>query len=142
MKHDFSSSKSLQELEHEDLGEPNYDSYLVKTCHDLHRKPLIDFTVEDLRLMIGQGIGLTYLVPIALDRLQEQPLAEGDLYPGDLLTTVLKIDDTFWINDQDSFQRIRRILSQIKEMLPSLEEFDRTTVEKALELATARLLKK
>jgi len=40
MEQNFDRNKSLQELENDDLAEPNYDSYLVKTCHDLHRKPL------------------------------------------------------------------------------------------------------
>jgi len=91
--------------------------------------------------MIGQGIGLAYLVPIALDRLEEQPLAEGDLYPGDLLTAVLTIDVAFWKNDRDSFERIRAIVSQVREMRPSLEEFDRNILKKSLEMATSRLAK-
>lgn len=50
--------KTLEELDGEKWGEPSYDSYLVTNCHRLRRIPLKDFSVEDLRLMIGQGIGL------------------------------------------------------------------------------------
>ena len=57
MRGGFDRTKSLQELERHDLGEPPYGSYLVTTVHRLRRKPLADFTVEDLRIMIGQGIG-------------------------------------------------------------------------------------
>ncbi|HEY4384219.1 MAG TPA: contact-dependent growth inhibition system immunity protein [Ktedonobacteraceae bacterium] len=45
-------SKTLQELEGQDWGEPNFPSYLVRTCHALRRKPLRDFTVEDLRIIL------------------------------------------------------------------------------------------
>ncbi len=55
--------KSLQELEHSDWGEPTYDSHLVTTIHRLRRVPLRQYTVEDLRIMIGQNIGLQYLIP-------------------------------------------------------------------------------
>jgi hypothetical protein len=37
------ASKSLQELEGTDWGEPDYPSHLVKTCHRLRRKPLQEF---------------------------------------------------------------------------------------------------
>ena len=62
---EFDRSKSLEELEGHDWDEPTYDSGLVTECHRLHRVPLCDFTVENLRITIGQIIGLEYLVPLA-----------------------------------------------------------------------------
>ena len=93
--------KSLQELEYADWGEPNYDSYLVTTCHRLRRKPLMEFTIEDLSTMIGQQIGLPYLLPLALDRLAEDPLVGGDMFPGDLLTVVAGVPPQFWQQHPD-----------------------------------------
>src|SRR6516165_7980740 len=81
----YDRQKSLQELEQDNWGEPPYSSYLVTTIHRLRRKPLAEFTTEDLRIMIGQRISLTFLIPLALERLEDQPLAGGDFYPGDLL---------------------------------------------------------
>jgi hypothetical protein len=57
----FDRAKSLQELEGHDWGDPSYDSHLVTECHRLHRIPLCDFTVEDLRITIGQNITATVL---------------------------------------------------------------------------------
>jgi hypothetical protein len=102
----FDRSKSLQQLEGEDWGEPTYHSHLVKECHRLRRVPLCDFTVEDLRIMIGQDIGLEYLVPLALERLQAEPYAEGDFYPGDLLVDVLHSDAQFWRRRQELRQQL------------------------------------
>jgi hypothetical protein len=78
------------------LGGPTYDSYLVTTIHRLRRVPLRQFTVEDLRIMIGQNIGLKYLVPLALEHLRKDPLAKRDFYPGGLLKMVLTADPNFW----------------------------------------------
>jgi hypothetical protein len=139
MKADFDRNKSIQELEQDNWGEPTFHSHLVKACHDLRRKPLIQFAIEDLRLMIGQGIGLAYLVPMTLDHLEKEPLAEGDFYPGDLLTAVLEIDETFWIGDQDSLHRVLRIISQIREALSSLDEPNSQTVQRVLQKATPLL---
>jgi CDI immunity proteins len=69
--------KCLQDLEQDDWGEPTYDSYLVTTVHRLRRKPLGEFTVEDLRIMIGHGIGLPFLIPMAVKHLEDEPLAAG-----------------------------------------------------------------
>jgi hypothetical protein len=107
--------KSLQELEGQDWGEPNYDSHLVKACHSLRRKPLGQFTVEDLRIMIGQGISLPILIPLAIERLEHEPLAAGDLFEGDLLAAVANVEKGFWINRIDLFDRVRRVASRAKD---------------------------
>jgi len=94
---DSDRSKSLQHLEGQDWGEPTYDSHLVTECHRLRRIPLHEFTAENLRIMIGQQIGLPYLIPLALEMLRGNPFTAGDLYEGDLLAAVLRADSRFWI---------------------------------------------
>ncbi len=88
-------SPTLEELENDVWDVPRHDSYLVTTCHRLRTKPIEDFTVEDFRIMIGQGIGLAHLLPRALDVLEQCPLAEGDFYPGDLLCAVTRSEQAF-----------------------------------------------
>jgi hypothetical protein len=106
--------KSLQELEGQDWGEPNYDSHLVRTCHSLRRIPIDEFTVEDLRIMIGQGISLPILVPLAIEQLEREPLAAGDSFEGDLFAAVANVEKGFWINRIDLFDRVRRVVSRAK----------------------------
>jgi hypothetical protein len=89
--------KSLQELEAEAWEPPAYDSYLVQTIHRLRTVPLKQYGIEDLRIMIGQGIGLPYLIPIALEHLEQHPFAEGDYYRGDLLKMVTTVPADFWV---------------------------------------------
>ena len=88
--------RTLTQLEGDDWGDPTYDSHLVTTCHELRHKPLSEFTVEDLRIMIGQKFSLEYLMPIALTLLDDEPLAERDFYPGDLLCNVLKVGREYY----------------------------------------------
>lgn len=95
------TSKSLESLEKDIWGEPEYDSYLVTTCHRLRKKQLKDFGIEDLRIMIGQNLGLKFLIPLAIDRLKENILAEGDFYEGDLLKAVLTSDANYWKEDKE-----------------------------------------
>lgn len=113
-------TKSLDELDPPAWGEPAVDSYLVVACHRLRQKPIGCFAVEDLRIMIGQGIGLPWLVPLALEVLERDPLAAGDLYPGDLLSTVLQIPEEYWRPRLRLNERIDSILQH----LPQIEDGD------------------
>ena len=134
MKGGFDRRKSLQEIEHRDWGNPtNDDTTLVTRCLLLRRKPLEQFTVEDLRLMVGQQISLSILVPLAVERLEAEPLAEGSLYPGDLLEAVFRADEAFWASHSDSCQRIRCVVGRVRDALPSLDEANRPTVQRLLD---------
>ena len=65
------TTKTLEELEGNSWGEPDFASHVVVRCHELRRVPLGDLTPEDLRLLIGQDVGLEYLIPLALDLLED-----------------------------------------------------------------------
>ena len=108
------------------------DSPLVATCHRLRRKPLNHFTSADLRIMIEQQISLSCLMPIAIENLEEVPLIEATFYRGDLLEVVLRVGEPFWATHADSFQRVCRIVERVKTTLPSLNEIEARTIEKAL----------
>ena len=81
---------SLEQLERRRRPEPSFKSRLAMTCHCLCQKPIGDFTVEDHRIMIGQKLGLKHLLPLAIEILQDDPLARGDFFPGDLLRNVVR----------------------------------------------------
>jgi hypothetical protein len=89
--------QTLTELEGKDWGDPPYDSHVVTEVHRLRGIPLKQLRIEDLRLLIGQGVGLQYLVPIALNHVRRHPLAGGDFYRGDLLASLARVADPFWI---------------------------------------------
>lgn len=107
------SKKTLEEIEGENWREPNYPSHLVTTCHRLRRVPIGQLNVEDLRILLGQSVGVKYLVPLALEILNTNPLAEGDFYPGDLLSSVLRLDSQIWRQHPDWASRLESIVSAI-----------------------------
>jgi hypothetical protein len=63
---------------------PENATGLMIRLHELRPKEVESFTTEDFRLAIGRQLALQHLMPLALRRLEENPLAEGDLYEGDL----------------------------------------------------------
>lgn len=115
-------NQSLQELERLDWREPPFPSHLVVICHALRRKLLRDFTTEDLHIMIGQKIGLDYLMPIAIEQLQRDPLAAGNFYPGDLLQSVLRVPTDFWQTHPDLRRAVVRIVKRLKPFPKELEK--------------------
>jgi len=102
-------SKSLQQLEIDDWGEPECDDPLITEPYRLHRVPLRDLTVEDLRMMIAMGIGLEYLIPTSLERLHDHPFAWSSPYPCDLLVTVLAVERRFWQGHPDLREQVAAV---------------------------------
>ncbi|GAB3813798.1 contact-dependent growth inhibition system immunity protein [Micromonospora zhanjiangensis] len=85
----------------------------MRRCTELRRKPLAEFTVEDLRIMLGQEIGVPALLPLAAKALLRNPMSEGDYYPGDLLATVLRLPDTAWRNLRAERKRLASVLGEL-----------------------------
>jgi hypothetical protein len=94
---------------------------LIKKCLALRRKPLKDFTNDDLTRMILQEISLKYLVPIAIERLVDNPLNSGDYYRGDLLCSVLKVSLDFWIENPQLQEELDMIVLDVVQAYESLE---------------------
>ena len=112
--------KSLQTLENHDFGDPKQaPTNMVKRCLELCTVPVNKFTVEDLRLMIGQQFGLTYLIPLALEHLSQDIFIEGDYFPGDLLKNVLLVDNLFWKNHKDLWARLNELIQYRRDELVS-----------------------
>jgi len=100
-------------------------STLVKRCIELREKKLVDFDIEDLRLMIGQKEGLQYLIPLALNALIENPFAEGDYYEGDLLESLLKAPYAFWQDHQELIFKMNLVVSKAKAMIDEVDIIDK-----------------
>ncbi len=115
--------KTLEQLDGHVWDKPDPGSYLVKTCHELHKKPLIDFTIEDLRIMIGQSIDLEFLIPIAIEQLKLNILAEGHFYEGDLLNSVLTSEKEYWLVNNSNW---RIVCGLFERNSAQLNQFDTT----------------
>jgi hypothetical protein len=111
------AGNTLDQLEGVVWGEPTFDSYLVTTCHRLRSKPINEFSVEDLRIMIGQRIGLPHLIPLAVAALERDPLAEGDFHPGDLLASVSRAAE--WLQANPAW--LARVIPVTERALARLE---------------------
>lgn len=118
-----SINKTLEQLENVFWPEPEYDTYLLKTCHALRKKLLRDYEIEDLRIMLGQNIGLDYLIPLAIARLKDDILAEGHIYEGDLLNNLLGTNRDYWTKNKERWEIVCRLFNENRKRL---KQFDTT----------------
>ena len=116
------NDKTLEELENDFWGKPKMKSHLVTECHRLRKVPLNQFNVENLRIMLGQGSSVKYLLPIAIQKLEKDPLAEGDFYPGDLLSSVIRLP----VNELSKYQEL---YAKLKDIVNSLQEIPEEIIE-------------
>lgn len=140
----FDANQTLEQLENKRYGEPPQNTHLVKTVYALRAKPLVEFTVEDLRLYIGQNFNLEYFLPLALNQLIVNPLAEGNYYPGDLLIAVVSTTLTIWQTQALYWSRLQFIVYQLlyetkPETLPELLLKDLTAKFTALQQAVGTI---
>lgn len=118
-------SKTLEQLDGEQWGEPEYESGLVQECHRLRRIPLREFTPADFRILIGQNIGLEYLAPLALEILTADPLVDAEYYSGDLLSAMLRSDPAFWSGRPHLRTALGKIVEIARDRYTSLDRLDR-----------------
>ena len=115
-------NKTLEELEKSYWGfAPDGVSFLVTRIHQIRKKTLNDLTIEDLRITIGQNLSLELLIPIAIDILKQNILAEGDLYEGDLLQNVFNLNIEFWKDNYDYWFSIKQLFETNKRLFDERE---------------------
>ncbi|WP_371552862.1 contact-dependent growth inhibition system immunity protein [Streptomyces sp. NBC_00554] len=121
--------RSLEELERGRWpAPPTGATRLVMTAHALRRRPIGELAVEDMRLLIGQDVGLQYLLPMALEVLRDNPMAEGYMYAGDLLSAVITRNPSVWGESAELRHELRMIVSGLADLPP----FIRRDVERFL----------
>jgi hypothetical protein len=84
--------------------------------------PLKDLKWPDIRLLIGQDIGLEYLMPWAIDALAKRPLYSAELYEGDLLCACLRVDRGYWVKNISQWQKLNEILQSLDSAMKSVNE--------------------
>jgi hypothetical protein len=121
-------SKSLEQLENDYWKEESeFPTGLIQRCFEYRKVRLSDLTNEQIRLLISQKIGLKFLIGIALEILEQNIIAQGDLYKGDLLDVVSKVPAEFWNEKQTEFQSFIKIVELNSELIKtefSEKEFD------------------
>jgi len=133
-------SKTLEQLEDEYWAEPTFHSHLVIECHRMRKIPLRDLTDENLRMAIGQKMGLQYLLPLAIEQLNENPLASGDLYDSDLLSNIFTLPASVWGERRDLREKLLAIANRFFPMAENHPESEHQTIDPEIRAEYDRFL--
>lgn len=127
------SGWSLQQIEKADWGDPETaPTGVIERVLMARRMPIGEMDLFYLRCLIGQDVGMQYLVPRAMDVIEVNPLEETRYYPGDLICSLLGCDPQFWINWPDLRDRLFEVIERLHDV-PS-------TVAKDIEEFRSRML--
>ena len=122
-------SKSIEQLENDYWKEPSeFPTNLIKRCFEYRKIKVSELTLEQIRLLISQKIGIEFLIGIALEKLKQNIIFEGELYEGDLLDSVSKVPTEFWNKNSTEFLNFKNIFESNKEKIISElgeKEYDR-----------------
>ena len=122
-------SKSIEQLENDYWKEPSeFPTNLIKRCFEYRKIKVSELTLEQIRLLISQKIGIEFLIGIALEKLKQNIIVEGELYEGDLLDSVSKVPTEFWNKNSTEFLNFKNIFESNKEKIISElgeKEYDR-----------------
>ena len=119
--------KSISELEGWNWKDPipsaDNSSGTVIRFYGLHRTPIKNLEVGDLRFLIGQNSALEYLVPLAIDQLRKDLFIEAEYYPGDLLCALFLINNepNHWSSHPEQREIIVRLYEEQVGRMPTDE---------------------
>jgi hypothetical protein len=102
---------------------PPLSTSTLKRVAAARRVALRDLSADQLRLLIDQGEGTTYVLPFALAHLERDPLLKAVAVRGDLLTAVLRAEG-FWISRPELRERIRAVVDRALGRLPAVRPVD------------------
>lgn len=110
--------KSIEQLENDYWTEPKeFTSGLVANCHKYRKIPIDELTIEQLRLLIAQKVGLKHIIEIGISELDKNILAEGDFYEGDLLMAISNVQSEFWNENKTEFLTFKNIVERNSELI-------------------------
>ncbi|MBZ9639855.1 contact-dependent growth inhibition system immunity protein [Streptomyces sp. PSKA30] len=126
MLSDFvNKEKSIEELEGDRWPDPPMDTTaMVWRVSELRRRPIKDLAVEDLRRLIGQDIGLRWLLPVALDFLRETAPEESvtGWYDDDLLSAVITRKEPVWRSTPELAQHLDETVRMLTDLSPYIQQ--------------------
>lgn len=119
------NSKSIAELENIECADCGIDSYVVRTSLNALKKPLNQLSIEEIRLLITQKIGVKYLLPVAVNSLEDDLFQEVTYYDGDLLNAVLNLPMSFWNDNKNEYEKMRVLIKKNYLKIQSAEFIDK-----------------
>lgn len=127
------STLCIDDIESISSPQPAQDNHKSVETYRLRTTPVGQLTDTDLRILLGQRHALEIVVPLSIDLLEQNPLAEAQLYKGALFDKLLEISPEFWKSHPEENNRLIDLKDELQmavdtiqeDLLPQLENFER-----------------
>lgn len=91
------------------------------------RRPIIDASLDELLRALVNGWCLAAVVPIALTRVERDPLTNAGCFDGDLMRGLMEVPGAFWGRHPRLYDRYREALRQSATLRRRLPPEERMT---------------
>ncbi|MET7365956.1 contact-dependent growth inhibition system immunity protein [Streptomyces sp. NPDC005566] len=114
MDHLLHLDRTLDELDRPRWTPPAADATdLMRKVHALRLVPLGKFGPADMRILISQQVALSYVLPLAVPLLLEEPLLDASFYEGDLLLAAVRTPASAWAMLPDLNAGLRAVITAL-----------------------------
>jgi hypothetical protein len=110
---DFDRAKTLVQLKREKFRDQSWDFFPFPSGFYLRNVPLENLSPDDIWVLIRQSIGLDYLIVLAMELLEKNPLMKSRHSEGDLLSAVLCADALVWKRHPEYRVRVQKLWSKV-----------------------------
>lgn len=103
---------TIEQIENDYWPDYDFETSLIRKCHNLRKIEIDKLSTEDVRLLLGQNIGNKIIIPLALDILKINILAEGNYFQCDLLLNLLNSDTEFWKENKNTYNELVGLINK------------------------------
>ncbi|MFJ4918377.1 contact-dependent growth inhibition system immunity protein [Streptomyces sp. NPDC088725] len=125
MPENFSRGNSLEQLEGLRWPPPPADTTsMVRNVYELRRRPVGTLEPHELARLIGQDVGLTWLLPLAVNILRDSTprQAEGGWLDDDLLYAVVTRKPEVWATAPELAHELRESVAVLTDISRDLRQ--------------------
>ncbi|MGC4979650.1 contact-dependent growth inhibition system immunity protein [Streptomyces sp. DT193] len=119
MPEDFDRGCSLEELEGLRWPAPPADTTpMVRNVYELRRRPVATLEPHELARLIGQDVGLPWLLPLAVEILRDtaSKQAEGGWFDDDLLYAVITRKPEVWATAPEPAHELKETVAALTDV--------------------------
>ena len=105
-------------------GQPQRNLFSAPEEVDAARRPIAEASLSEILTALVRGWCLGAVVPIALARVERDPLVRAEQFDGDLMRGLMEVPGNFWGRHPRLYARYREALRQsaaLRRRLPAEE---------------------
>lgn len=114
---EINTHRCLLELDPQTWDPANLSDETAYIAQRLASKPVRRLTAAELRELIARDLSLPITVPLAMERIAEDPFLQAQRHPGDLITTIMESSARFWRAREDLWLEMIGILGKAVEII-------------------------